>query len=393
MHIRHILPQPAMGMLPHDPQHSPRTGLVNIAWNLALRQAAAGHSVEVVGPSDFRHMRQRSIAGVRVSWLPQWQGLNTKRIDGSYLLPLWLFTLCSRGVDIAHVHGNPYFLLRSRTRARVLHYHNTPDNCSPRYELAVAKATSVVCCSPFIAQQVTTRVNYPAQRVHTIIAGLNAQCLALPERSAARAHAALADDCLVLLYVGRITPEKGLLVLINALAQLVRQVSVPLLLLVAGSAGLGFTSRSAAHSELHSYEQQVRSQALGLPVRFLGDVPADDLPVLYRAADIFVCPSIYVEPFGTVNIEAAAAGLPVVASQVGGIPDVVLHERTGLLVPPNDPAALALALHQLIADAPRRARFARAGQDFASQFDWDVVAQRFEVLYARALASTGGVSP
>src|SRR5688572_11658552 len=118
MRIRHVLPQPAMGTLPRDPLNQPRTGVVNAAWNLAMQQAAAGHEVEIVAPGEGKSRRAQRIAGMRVTWLPQWERWHTARYDASYLLPLLAFTLTSPAVDVAHVHGNPYFLLRPRSRAR-----------------------------------------------------------------------------------------------------------------------------------------------------------------------------------------------------------------------------------------------------------------------------------
>jgi glycosyltransferase involved in cell wall biosynthesis len=109
-------------------------------------------------------------------------------------------------------------------------------------------------------------------------------------------------------------------------------------------------------------------------VDFRGRVERRDLPALLRSADALVSVPWY-EPFGIVALEAMACGVPVVASAVGGQVDSVVHERTGLHVPPRDPAALARALRDLMADAGRRATLAAgAARRARERYGWDRVA-------------------
>ena len=81
--------------------------------------------------------------------------------------------------------------------------------------------------------------------------------------------------------------------------------------------------------------QLLKNHCKELPAKFSGDVSHDQLRQLYHVSDLFILPSIYPEPFGLVNIEAGSAGLPVIASSVGGIPDVIIPIINGLLVPPG----------------------------------------------------------
>jgi glycosyltransferase involved in cell wall biosynthesis len=321
------------------------------------------------------------VAGLRVTWLPQWERWHTARYDASYLLPLLAFTLASPAVDMAHVHGNPYFLLRPRSRARVLHYQNSPDARSPRYGRALARADSVICCSRFIRQQLIEAVPYPNSRIAVVYNGFDRDLFERDARAETRARYAIPDGQPVLLYVGRIGEAKGLLVLVEALERIIQGGGPQPLLLVAGSGTLGFELHRAAWPALEAYERRVYERAGSLPVRFLGPVPSARLPALYQAADIFVCPSIYQDPFPLVNIEAAAAGLPVVASTVGGIPEAVRHEQTGLLFPPEDSGALAAALGRLLADVPLRRRLGAAGRELAARFDWGTLAREVLALY------------
>jgi glycosyltransferase involved in cell wall biosynthesis len=107
---------------------------------------------------------------------------------------------------------------------------------------------------------------------------------------------------------------------------------------------------------------------IGERVQLLG--LRDDVAEVLQAADVFVHPAVWGEAFGLTIAEAMAAGLPVVASRVGGIPELVTHGETGLLVPPGDAGALAGALNLLAADAQERARLgANARRRVLERFD------------------------
>ncbi len=393
MRIRHILPQLAMGMLPEDPLNAPLTGVVGVAWQLAARQAALGHTVEIVGPAVGRPPPPRQVAGVHVSWLPNWRALATPRYDFSYLAPLALFGARSAPVDVAHVHANPFLLAPARGSVRILHYHNEPLWGSRQYARSVARADSLICCSDYLRGQVLSATGYAPQRAHTILNGVDRLSYGQVTRAEARAAYGLRPDQLAVLYVGRIGPEKGLDVLVEALALLQSETGQAPLLLVAGSATLGYEGHARAWPELQAYERSVVARAAALPVRFLGKLAHTALAQLYSAADIFVCPSVYAEPFGMVNVEAAASGLPVIASAVGGIPEAVRHAESGLLVPPGDPSALRDALRLLAAEPTLRARLGRRGYEQASLLDWSHVVRRVLDVYAEARRSIQGSRP
>jgi glycosyltransferase involved in cell wall biosynthesis len=109
------------------------------------------------------------------------------------------------------------------------------------------------------------------------------------------------------------------------------------------------------------------------------------MPALIRSADVVVCVPWY-EPFGIVPLEAMACGVPVVASAVGGQLDSVVHQATGLHVPPRDPAALAAAVGELLGDPARRRRLGRAGVARARrQYGWDRVADATLAAYDHVL--------
>ena len=130
-----------------------------------------------------------------------------------------------------------------------------------------------------------------------------------------------------------------------------------------------------------------RAAALGIADRttFLGWVANAELPAYYRAAAISVLPSLE-EGFGIPAAEAMGCGIPVIASDAGGLPEVVEHEVTGLVVPKGDASALAEALSELLASPERRRAYGRAGHQRAHErFSWDRSAELFERLYRECL--------
>ena len=171
-------------------------------------------------------------------------------------------------------------------------------------------------------------------------------------------------------------PRKGIRFLLEAAAQL--KPRFPELKVVL--AGDGFERPELAHlaAEL----------GIGADVTFLGWVPNADLPPYYRAAAVSVIPSLE-EGFGIPAAEAMGCEVAVVASDAGGLPEVVEHGVTGLVVPRGDSAALAQAIGSLLADPERRRAMGQAGRERALRlFDWDRSAEQFEELYREVAART-----
>jgi starch synthase len=179
------------------------------------------------------------------------------------------------------------------------------------------------------------------------------------------------------LFVGRITRQKGLPVLLRAATMLDPSAQ---LVLCAGAA-----DTAELRGEVSDLVSGLRASRSGL--RWIPDMlPKREIIQLLTHALVFVCPSVY-EPLGIVNLEAMACGTAVVASRVGGIPEVVDGGVTGLLVPPDDPASLADALNTLLRDPGRADVLGMAGRERAvTSFSWESVAARTVALYSELTA-------
>jgi glycosyltransferase involved in cell wall biosynthesis len=133
----------------------------------------------------------------------------------------------------------------------------------------------------------------------------------------------------------------------------------------------------------HELGEQAQREGVGQDVIFLGDT--GDTTSVYGCFDLLVYPSV-MGAFGLVVLEAMACGLPVVVSQLNGTTEVITHDRTGILVPPGDPRALADAVVGLLRDPPRGARLAAAGQSHVqAHFSAGIFAREYLELYRSLL--------
>ncbi|MCU0560384.1 MAG: glycogen synthase [Desulfobacterales bacterium] len=196
-----------------------------------------------------------------------------------------------------------------------------------------------------------------------------------------------------ILFVGRITRQKGIIHLVRALPYIEEGVQIVLC--------AGAPDTEAILGEMQAAVEGARAATANDIIWIPEMIPRESLSVLYSHAALFVCPSVY-EPFGIINLEAMACGTPVVASAVGGIPEVVLHDRTGLLVP-FDPISdadpepcrpdlyardLAGAVNQLLRDPQRRSEMGTAGRKRVETiFGWEAIARQTLDYYNELLSA------
>jgi phosphatidylinositol alpha-mannosyltransferase len=184
------------------------------------------------------------------------------------------------------------------------------------------------------------------------------------------------------LFVGRLEKRKGLAHLIEAFAQVQRDIPDARLIVV------------GAYDEIEKIPFALQAWHLGIEIHFVGRVMDEELPRYYHTADVFCAPSTGMESFGLVLLEAMAAGVPIVASDIDGYRDVMDEGLQGIFVKPEAPADLAGALVSLLRDPARRHTMGAEGRAKAQRYSWRVVTARVLEYYAsvreRVFASEPG---
>jgi D-inositol-3-phosphate glycosyltransferase len=221
------------------------------------------------------------------------------------------------------------------------------------------------------------------RRVAVIPCGVDVELFRPRAAPPARARLGL-DAEHVLLFVGRLTPIKGLETLLRALAALRSDglAAARLTLLVVG----GAKGDEAGSGHLRRLAHEL---GVGAWVDFRGPQPQDVLPDYYAAADLCLMPSRY-ESFGMVALEAMASGVPVIASRAGGLAVTVQDGATGRLVPEGDVAALARAVAGLLADEPARRALGLRAVEWARRFAWPLIGRSVAELYGELLPTLEG---
>jgi D-inositol-3-phosphate glycosyltransferase len=226
------------------------------------------------------------------------------------------------------------------------------------------------------------------ERVRVVAPGVDSAVFTPGDRAAARRALGLGEGAVVL-FVGRLQPLKRPDLAVRTLAEVAARWPAldPMLMLVGGPSGRG----GMAPEDLRHL-----ASSLGLAerVRVVPPVPHDDLPALYQAADAVIVPS-RTESFGLVALEAASCGVPVVATDVGGLRTTVRDGVTGLLVPSGEASAFADALGRILTDPSLRDAMGVAGRRLARRFDWRQAAAGLLAVYeecAQTQAPAGELS-
>ncbi len=217
--------------------------------------------------------------------------------------------------------------------------------------------------------------------IEVIPCGTDIQRFGRVSRADARKELGVPAHEKMVLYVGRFDPRKGIETLVRAMAQSKLRATGELRLVIGGGSRPG----KSDGIERERIEGIVNELGLQEVTHFPGRLDETNLHLYYAAADVCVVPSHY-EPFGLVPIEAMASHTPVVASDVGGLQFTVVSEETGLLVPPQDVDAFAIAIDRIIGNLEWRDQLSAAGrQRIESHFSWDGVATQLGKLYTRLI--------
>ena len=230
------------------------------------------------------------------------------------------------------------------------------------------RAEKVVALSDALAE--TARQTAPDLEIDVIPNGIDTDQFSPPERRQPR-------STIRLITVARLLERKGIQTILEACA---KPTLLPITLQIIGTG---------------PYEAELRNmvESLGLSdcVEFVGYVPNEELPKYYRKSDIFVLPS-ETESFGLVFAEAMSCGLPIAASDVGGIPETVRDGIDGLLCPPGDPALLRANIRRLMSNAGERLKMSDSQrQRILTNYPWEHIAARYLEVYRSVLDTPQGI--
>ena len=377
-------------------------------WLIELlrRQRAAGLDVEVFAPA-YRGGGNAEFEGIpvhRFRYFPgRWEDLThdqgtVDRVGHSirYKVMAPIYVLAGmlaawrlgrrRQFDLVHVHWPvPHALFgwairrgsKGRTRLVTLWYGIELRWVKSRLpwlkqflKWALKTSDQVAAISSYTAREIAELVPVP---VRVIPYGLGfAESLASSRQPRAGAGSFL------ILYVGNLIPRKGVRFLIDAVHRLPATIPAKLLILGEGT-------------DRPQLEARVRELGLNGRVSMPGRVPEPDLHRAFHEANVLVLPSIVdkrgdTEGLGVVLIEAMAYRIPVIGSAIGGITDIISDGETGLLVSPEDPAAIAAAIERIATDATLAERLALAGsRRVRERFGWDAIIAAWQECYAAAL--------
>lgn len=359
---------------------------------------ASRHSVKVLCFGD-QHERQGNLEvdGIRVDFpFPVQDPRHHKLLEALFRNLLMAGTL--KDVDIIHCHtwythlagcllkqllGKPLVLT---THSLEPHRPWKEEQLGSGYQVstwlektAYQNADGVIAVSRAMREDVHELYGVPLDKVRVIPNGVDVRLYRPTEDPKILARYGIDPKRPYILFVGRISRQKGITLLLGALEEVKPEVQAVLCAADPDSPEIG------REVESRIAELQNRGRKVVWIARF---VPPAEIVPLYSQAAVFVCPSIY-EPFGIINLEAMACGTPVVATAVGGIPEVVVHGETGLLVPfdprsPEDPGAgkqlaraLAEAINELLEDPERRAEMGKKARSrVEGHFSWQSVARQ-----------------
>ena len=379
------------------------------------RRMAASHEVLVYSAGGRYRWKELREDGLRYRRVPMaWDRRLMRRLgrrpcNGDPRRPQFASDLCHAGFaravakdlrrqrcDVAHVVNYSQFVpvIRRFNRKIKIALHMQCDWLSQldaaMIEQRLEDVDLVFGCSEHVVNLVRDRFPRFADRCHAIRNGVDVKPLERAESTASNgSHEPR------LMFLGRVSPEKGVHVMLDAF-RVVHQRYPTARLDVVGPDGsvpyeyvVALSDDPLVKSLAQFYETDYRHtldellpKEVANRVSFTGNIPYSDVADRYRRADVFLFPSVWDEPFGMPNVEAMACGVPVVATRGGGIPEIIEHGRSGLLVARGSVTELAEAILALLDDESLRRSIGEAGWRRAKElFTWDGIANDLAARY------------
>jgi D-inositol-3-phosphate glycosyltransferase len=362
-------------------------GVETFVWEVSRELAHRGHEVHIYGgKGDIIH----SIPNVSVRLFPFWRRERVPDLGRRFrkLAERWsmavsaLSPLLRERYDIFHIH-KPFdlpvgWMVKKFGKTKlILGSHGTDFFAGDR--VFARGVDGAVSCSDYNRELVRRRYGMNPEVIYNGIDPGAFHPFPSPDEEL-RKKFSLAPGDPVILYVGRLIGLKGLPALLRSFS-LLRNRQRARLLIVGDGEGR------------NSFQNLAQKLGIGPQILWAGFVPHAETPRYYSLASIAVCPSLADEAFGISICEAMACGLPVVASRVGGIPELCLHGETGFLVRAGNEQELAERMGILLEDESlRRKMGAQAARRVGEYFTWERVVDRLMKVYDRLLpeSMTGG---
>ncbi|HTT14674.1 MAG TPA: glycosyltransferase family 4 protein [Thermoplasmata archaeon] len=365
-------------------------GVETTTREVTRRLRAAGDEVAVYASDLYNESRweQRAVWPATVDGVPVRRFPVRKRLVPGLTLPMMVGLidgLAASGADVLHAHSHRYgHILQSAAVADrrgiplvvSTHYHPA-DRREPGWKRAMLRLQDVGfgMTAYRIAHTLVVETQReadlvaefaPRDRIAVIPPGIDLVPWLAREPEATVPDELPAD---YFLFVGRLAPNKGLPYLVESLARLPSAERRPLVLM------------GRDWGELAGLTELARRRGVGDLLRPLGHVEDErTYRAIVRRAHALVLPSEW-EAFGLVLLEAMAARVPIVATAVGGVPEVLAGGRTGRLVPYGDPGAIAEAMRAVDTDAATTRRLVAAGAERVLEYDWSIATERHRALY------------
>ena len=285
----------------------------------------------------------------------------------------WL--VADAGIGLKHIFRKPLLVtMHSTEMGRRNGLHTTAEKMIHETEAWLTyEAWKVICCSDYMVSHVKYVFGLPNDKMVMVPNGVNTHSYDQVDinRSDFRSKFALPEEKIVL-YVGRLVYEKGIHVLINAVPKILSKVNAKFIIV-----GSGYMKEQLLNI--------VRSMGLEHKVLFEGFMDEATLVRLQKCADVSVVPSLF-EPFGIVALEAMAAKSPVVASDTGGLSEIIEHDVTGVKVYANNPDSLAWGITKVLQDDGYANHLRdNAYKRVQERFDWEKIAQQTKKIYEGVL--------
>ncbi|WP_195572440.1 glycosyltransferase family 4 protein [Paenibacillus sp. 1001270B_150601_E10] len=355
-----------------------RGGAIQTYIGGVTRQLSQYHRITIVGRDDPELPPDEMVNGVRYVRIPS-GGVFETYADGV----VQFLAASGEHYDLIHIFNRPRMVLPVRSVAPqsriVLSMHNdmfNPAKIKPEEAQAVIAHTErIITISNYIGSEIARYFPAVEPKLRTIYSGVDLDRFApwmesqsaMQNRQSLRSQHQL-DSKKVILFVGRLSRNKGPHVLVRAMSQIKHSNAV---LVVVGGAWY-------SDNRVSDYIGYVRAIAerSPLPVMTTGYIDAQEIHRWFSAADVFVCTSIWNEPLARVHYEAMAAGLPFLTTARGGNPEIIINNNGLLVTDPENPLDYAEKLNSLLSNMDELRQMGLRGRRLAeSHFHWDRVAQ------------------